>query len=124
MRAPRSLMAAQTAADVTAAAQASPLHARYGATVDRESAYERLTARIAEPEPAPVPQNPQAEYVPPPPAYEPEPERDEPGFLEKAFGSPVVKSFLRSAATQLGREVTRGIFGTRTRSRTTTRRRR
>ena len=124
MRAPRSLMAALTAADVTAAAQASPLHARYGATVDRESAYERLTARIAEPEPAPVPQNPQAEYVPPPPAYEPEPERDEPGFLEKAFGSPVVKSFLRSAATQLGREVTRGIFGTRTRSRTTTTRRR
>ena len=81
--------------------------------MDRESAYERLTARIAEPEPAPEPQ-----YVPPP-AYEPEPprpEREEPGFLEKAFDSPVVKSFLRSAATQLGREVTRGIFGTRTRS--------
>ena len=70
---------------------------------------------------------PKPQYVPPPPAYEPEPERrerEEPGFLEKAFGSPVVKSFLRSAATQLGREVTRGIFGTRTRSRTTTRRRR
>jgi len=112
-------MAALTPADVTAGAQASPLHGKYGTTVDRESAYERLTARIAEPEPTPDPQ-----YVPPPPAHEPEPERresEEPGFLEKAFGSPVVKSFLRSAATQLGREVTRGIFGTRTR---TTRRRR
>jgi len=119
IRAPRSLMAALTPADVTAGAQASPLHGKYGTTVDRESAYERLTARIAEPEPTPEP-----EYVPPPPAYEPEPERrerEEPGFLEKAFDSPVVKSFLRSAATQLGREVTRGIFGTRTR---TTRRRR
>jgi uncharacterized protein len=102
---------------MTAAAQASPLHAKYGETVDRESAYERLTARIAaEPAPAPAP-----EYVPPP---RPEPEPEEPGFLEKAFGSPVVKSFLRSAATQLGREVTRGMFGTRTRSRSTTTRRR
>ena len=113
IRAPRSLMAALSGADVTAAAHASPLHGKYGTTVDRESAYERLTARIAEPEPTPEPQ-----YVPPP-AYEPEPprpEREEPGFLEKALDSPVVKSFLRSAATQLGREVTRGIFGTRTRS--------
>jgi len=126
IRAPRSLMAALTPADVTAGAQASPLHGKYGTTVDRESAYERLTARIAEPEPTPVPQNPGAEYVPSPPAYEPEPERrerEEPGFLEKAFDSPVVKSFLRSAATQLGREVTRGIFGTRTRTTSRTRRR-
>jgi hypothetical protein len=121
IRAPRSLMAAIPAGEVGAAARASALYGRYGETVDRESAYERLTARIAEPEPAP-------DHAPPP-AYEPEhePVRDEPGFFEKAFGSPVVKSFLRSAATQLGREVTRGIFGTRTRTRsrsTTTRRRR
>jgi hypothetical protein len=62
----------------------------------------------------------------PPPAYEPEPERrerEEPGFIEKAFGSPVVRSFMRSMGTQLAHEVTRGIFGTRTRS-TSTRRRR
>jgi len=117
VRAPRSLMSAIGAEAVTAAAQASPLHATYGATVDRESAYERLTARIAAaPAPAPAP-----EYVPP---SAPEPEPEEPGFLEKAFGSPVVKSFLRSAATQLGREVTRGMFGTRTRSRSTSTRRR
>ena len=115
IRAPRSLMAALSGADVTAAAQASPLHGKYGTTVDRESAYERLTARIAEPEPAPEPQ-----YVPAPPAglrAASRPQREEPGFLEKAFDSPVVKSFLRSVATQLGREVTRGIFGTRTRTR-------
>jgi hypothetical protein len=121
IRAPRSLMAALTPADVTAGAQASPLHGKYGTTVDRESAYERLTARIAEPPP-----EPQAapEYAPPP-AYEPEPEpaREEPGFIEKAFGSPVVRSFMRSMGTQLAHEVTRGIFGTRSRS-TSTRRRR
>src|SRR5690349_5492162 len=83
MRAPRSLMAALTAADVTAVAQASPLHAKYGQTVDRESAYERLTTRIAEPPPAPE----AAPREAPPPAYEPQPEprreREEPGFLEK-----------------------------------------
>ena len=113
MRAPRSLMAALSGADVTATAQASPLHGKYGTTVDRESAYERLTARIAEPEPARAAGG--AEYAPPP-AYEPEPEpaREEPGFLEKAFDSPVVRSFMRSMGTQLAHEVTRGIFGTRT----------
>jgi hypothetical protein len=89
--------------------------------VDRESAYERLTARIAPPEPEPLPE---AAPYEPPPAYEPEPEREEPGFLSKAFGSPVVKSFMRSMGTQLAHEVTRGIFGTRTRSRSTTTRRR
>jgi DNA helicase HerA-like ATPase len=116
MRAPRSLMAALPAGDVTAAAQASPLHRKYGETVDRESAYERLTAKIAEPPPVP---EAAPEYVPPR-AYEPEPEperrREDPGFLEKAFGSPVVRSFMRSMGTQLAHEVTRGIFGTRTRS--------
>ena len=115
MRAPRSLMAALSAGDVTAEAQASPLHKKYGETVDRDSAYERLTARIAEPAPAPVPQ------YEPPPAYEPEPEprreREEPGFLSKAFESPVVRSFMRSMGTSLAHEVTRGIFGTATSTR-------
>jgi hypothetical protein len=89
------------------------MHGKYGTTVDRESAYERLTARIAEPR-----ARARAGTAVPPaaPAYEPEPARDEPGFLEKVFDSPVLKSFLRSVATQLGREVTRGIFGTRTRT--------
>ncbi|MHA6793122.1 helicase HerA-like domain-containing protein [Pseudonocardia bannensis] len=111
MRAPRSLMAAIGTDAVTAAAKASPLYARYGETIDRESAYEKLTAKIAE-APAPAPAD-----APAPPAPEPErrAEREEPGFLEKAFDSPVVKSFLRSAASALGREITRGLFGTRRR---------
>ena len=107
MRAPRSLMAAIGPDAVTVAAKGSPLHGKYGTTVDRESAYERLTARIAD--------------APPPPADAPAPppqeraERAEPGFVEKAFASPVVRSFLRSAASALGREITRGMFGTRRR---------
>jgi DNA helicase HerA-like ATPase len=110
MRAPRSLMAAIAPDEVTAAAKASALHAKYGRTVDRESAYEMLTARIAETAPPPP-----AEAPPPPPPARPE--REEPGFLESALGSPVVKSFLRSAASALGREITRGMFGTRRRRR-------
>jgi uncharacterized protein len=118
IRAPRSLMDAIGTEAVTAAAHASSLYARYGTTVDRESAYERLTVRIAA-EPAPAPDLPPA-----PPMPLPEAPPDEPGFLERAFGSPVVRSFMVAAASTLGREITRGMFGTRTRSRSSSRRRR
>ncbi|MEJ3655924.1 helicase HerA-like domain-containing protein [Actinomycetes bacterium KLBMP 9759] len=109
MRAPRSLMAAIGAEAVATAAKGSPLYPKYGETVDRESAYEKLTARIAAP-PAPE-AAPPADAAPPPPREE----RREPGMVENVLGSPVVKSFLRSAATALGREITRGLFGTRRR---------
>jgi uncharacterized protein len=94
---------------VTEAAKASPLYGKYGETVDRESAYEKLTAKIAQPAPAP------ADAPPPPPAPEPERRREEPSVVAEVLGSPVVKSFLRSAASALGREITRGLFGTRRR---------
>lgn len=47
MRAPRSLMGPADDAAVAAAVAASPLQARYGRSVDRESAYELLTGRLA-----------------------------------------------------------------------------
>lgn len=105
MRAPRSLMAAIGGEAVSTAAKASPLYAGYGTTVDRESAYEKLTAKIAE---APPP----ADAPPPPPREE---ERQGPGMVADVLGSPMVRSFLRSAGTTLGREITRGLFGTRRR---------
>jgi uncharacterized protein len=113
MRAPRSLMAAIGPDAVSAAAHGSPLYGRYGQTVDRESAYERLTAKIAETPPPPF-------DIAPAPEREPEPsrrraEREEPGMVAEVLGSPAVKSFLRSAASALGRELTRGLFGTRRR---------
>jgi hypothetical protein len=42
-------------------------------------------------------------------------EREEPGALEQIMSNPAVKSFMRSAASSLGREITRGLFGTRRR---------
>ncbi|KUI34967.1 ATPase, partial [Mycobacterium sp. IS-1590] len=58
MRAPRSLMATIGPEAISAAAKASALQAEYGQTIDRESAYERLNAKLAPPpapEPDPVP---------------------------------------------------------------------
>jgi hypothetical protein len=101
MRAPRSLMAAIGEPAVTEAAKGSVLFPKYGRTVDRESAYEKLTAKMAEPAP-PEPERRRAE-------------KEEPGMIAEVLGSPVVKSFLRSAASSLGREITRGLFGTRRR---------
>jgi DNA helicase HerA-like ATPase len=107
LRAPRSLMAAIGPEAIATAARESGLHGRYGETVDRESAYERLTAKLAQSPPPPAPPTRPAQVAPP--------EKDEPGMLEQILDSPVTKSFLRSAASALGREITRGLFGTRRR---------
>ncbi|HEX4362673.1 MAG TPA: helicase HerA-like domain-containing protein [Pseudonocardia sp.] len=110
LRAPRSLMGAIGADAVAAAAHSSSLQAKYGQTIDRESAYEKLTAKMAE---APVPE----QQAPAPAAPQPRArvEREEPGALEQIMSNPAVKSFMRSAASSLGREITRGLFGTRRR---------
>jgi len=57
VRAPRSQMAPAPAAQVSAAVAASALMAKYGKDVDRQSAYEMLTAKVAPPgvSPANVP---------------------------------------------------------------------
>ena len=85
--------------------------------VDRESAYEKLQARLQQaptPEqaPAPAPQAPsRAGRRPAPPA------KEEPGMVEQVVKSSAFKSMLRSAGTVIGREITRSIFGTARRSR-------
>jgi DNA helicase HerA-like ATPase len=109
LRAPRSLMGAIGADAIGSAARGSQLYGKYGQTVDRESAYEKLTAKMAE---APPPEEaaPSA-----PPAERPRVEREEPGMLTQIMSNPAVKSFLRSAASSAGREITRGLFGTRRR---------
>ena len=53
LRAPRSLMAQIDPAAQAAAVTASPLEAKYGTAIDRDSAYERLQARLAPAAPAP-----------------------------------------------------------------------
>jgi DNA helicase HerA-like ATPase len=115
LRAPQSLMAPAPADAVNAAVAASPLQAEYGPALDRESAYERLAAKLAPPPPA------SAAPSAPPPVPAPEAprsrQREEPSMVEQVVGSPVVKSFLRSAGSALGREITRSIFGTATKRR-------
>jgi DNA helicase HerA-like ATPase len=103
LRAPRSKMGSIGPEAVAAAVASSDLHAKYAETIDRESAYEKLAAKI--PPDAPPAEAPAA----------PEKEKDEPGFLESAMKNPAVKSFMRSAASALGREITRGLFGNRRR---------
>jgi DNA helicase HerA-like ATPase len=68
IRAPRSLMAPATPQQVDGAVASSALMAKYGQDVDRQSAYEMLTARVAPPgvPPGGVPTVPTAPPVPNP----------------------------------------------------------
>jgi hypothetical protein len=123
LRSPRSLMAQLDPAEQQRVVAASPLQARYGAPVDRESAYERLAARLAPP-PAPAAPAPAAEPGRAPEAAEPHHRGDGDGdgggggageAVAKVLGSPAFRAFARSAASALGKEITRGILGTRSR---------
>jgi hypothetical protein len=108
-------MAQLDSAAAGAAVAASPLLPRYGEEIDRESAYERLLAKVtAAPPPAQA-----AEPAPPArPAPRPGPGRaPEKGVVSEVLGSPAVKSFLRSAASAAGREIMRSLFGTARRRR-------
>ncbi|MGO4341034.1 helicase HerA-like domain-containing protein [Pedococcus sp. 2YAF34] len=120
MIAPQSLMAPSDAATVTALIAGSPLAAEYATAVDRESAYEKLRARLeaapAAPPAAPAPA-PQSAQVPAPAPRAPKPAKEQPGIVEQVVTSSAFKSALRSAGTVLGREITRSIFGTARRSR-------
>ena len=120
LRSPRSLMDTIGPDYIKAAAQASPLFLKYGPTVDRESAYEMLAAKMAPPPPAEdapttgtvtmdLPPIPTGIDLPPMPAPM---EKAEPGMLEQMMDNPAFKSAMRSAGTVIGREVTRSIFGT------------
>src|SRR4051794_15522899 len=115
LRAPLSLMAPTAPDVVDAAVAASPLTARYGQAVDRESAYEQLSQRLqkapaagADGVPAPAPQGEPAPRTP---------AREEESVVEKVVSSTAFKSAIRSAGTVIGREITRSIFGTARRKR-------
>ncbi|MFC8451897.1 helicase HerA-like domain-containing protein [Kitasatospora sp. NPDC057223] len=118
LRAPQSLMGPLGADALLAAVDASPLTARYRDAIDRESAYEKLAARAARPEPQDAPpaagagrpgpeQAERAEQAP----------KDGGGLLGSLLANPALKSFARSAGSQLGREISRSLFGTSRRRR-------
>ena len=124
LRSPRSLMDTIGPEYIKAAAQASPQFLKYGPTVDRESAYEMLAAKMAPPAEASGGAGGESMDLPPilptgldlPPMPAPV-EKAEPGMLEKMMDNPAFKNALRSAGTVIGREVTRSIFGTARRRR-------
>ncbi|MGV9266452.1 helicase HerA-like domain-containing protein [Kitasatospora sp. NPDC003701] len=128
LRAPQSLMGPVEPAVLRAAVDASAVAARYRDAIDRESAYEKLAARAARPEPAPVPgeeprgsresREPQGSREP----REPQGSREsragkDDGVLGMLLSNPTLKSFARSAGSQLGREISRSLFGTSRRRR-------
>ena len=118
LRPPTSLMAQLDPAQQQSIVTASSLQAEYGTPVDRDSAYEKLLAKVA-----PAPETPQ----------QPEPQQHSGGghgaevaagvggVLGGVLGSSVFRSFARSAASAAGREISRSIFGTAPRRRTTRR---
>ncbi|MGW6393739.1 helicase HerA-like domain-containing protein [Streptomyces sp. NPDC055103] len=126
LRAPESLMGPIDAAALDAAVKGSPLYGRYAEAVDRESAYERLTAeqRAAEAaalEAAAAKEAEKAEKEAEKAsgqqgARAPRP-KEEPSLAEQVVGSGIFRSLARSVGTQLGREISRSIFGTARRRR-------
>ncbi len=140
MRAPKSLMAPSADALLTQVVAASPLTAKYGTALERESASEMLgKAEVArtEAEKAAALEAENAK-VRKAAADATEKERvaaakeaakaaavaektraaqgrrtvDEPGVVEAVVKSGAFRSMLRSAGTVLGREITRSVFGT------------
>ena len=115
MRAPQSLMAPAPEATVREIMAASQIAQKYAAVEDRESAYEKLQARL---QAAPTPeQAPAPSGDTPPPAPRARAPKEEPGMVAQVVGSSAFRSMLRSAGTVVGREITRSIFGTARRGR-------
>jgi DNA helicase HerA-like ATPase len=113
--APASLMAAADPAVLTNTTNNSPLHAKYATALDRESAYEMLAARHAEPDRPAAAGGPTTLPPPVPSAKKPasaKAERPEPGMAEKILGSPAAKSALRAGATAAAGAIVRSIFST------------
>ena len=108
LRAPESTMGPADPAAMTAGVQASPLHAKYAQAVDRESAREKLAARL-DAGAAAAKQEP-ADHLPYP-RRTPAPRRDEQtgsgDLVSDIMRSPVTRDLVRTAA----REIVRGVFG-------------
>ena len=114
MRAPESTMAPSTDSVVQQVITISSLKSKYAEMVDRDSAYEKLLARI---QAAPTPQQAPAPSAAPASTPSARPPKVDESMGEQVVTSSAFRSMLRSAGTVLGREVTRSIFGTARRRR-------
>ncbi|OKK18152.1 ATPase [Streptomyces sp. CB00455] len=120
LRAPQSLMGPLTPTALDQAVRSSPLHARYAQPVDRESAYEMISAEQAAAEAQAeaaaeaATAGKQARQAAKATRGAPKPD---PSPVERVVGSGLFRSLARSVGTQLGREISRSIFGTARRKR-------
>ncbi|WP_329118224.1 helicase HerA-like domain-containing protein [Streptomyces sp. NBC_01353] len=114
LRAPESLMGPIEAGVLEAAVKGSPLYGRYAEAVDRESAYEKLTAEQQAAEAAAVRAAQEAEAAKTPARA---PQKEDESLAEQVAGSGIFTSLARSIGTQLGREISRSVFGTARRKR-------
>ncbi|WP_328789742.1 MULTISPECIES: helicase HerA-like domain-containing protein [unclassified Streptomyces] len=124
LRAPQSLMGPVAAADLEQAVKSSPLWSRYAEPVDRESAYEKISAEQAAAEARAEAAAAAAEAEKQAKEAEKEAVRaarsapkPDPSLAEQVVGSGLFRSLARSIGTQLGREISRSIFGTARRRR-------
>ncbi|MBP0935091.1 helicase HerA-like domain-containing protein [Streptomyces goshikiensis] len=124
LRAPQSRMGPVEPAALEQAVKSSPLYSRYAEAVDRESAYEKISAEQAAAEA-------QAEAAAAAAAAEKQAKeqakeeqktargapKPDPSLAEQVVGSGLFRSLARSVGTQLGREISRSLFGTAKRRR-------
>ena len=114
MLAPTSKMGPAAPETMDRIVSSSPLAPKYSEAIDRESAYEKLQGRLTPDtagagSDADAAQNTPAPEAPHAPAKK---EKDDPGLVSQVVHSSAFKSFMRSAGTQIGREITRSLFGT------------
>ncbi|MFG2233357.1 helicase HerA-like domain-containing protein [Streptomyces sp. NPDC048723] len=128
LRAPQSLMGPIAAADLEQAVKSSLLWSRYAEPVDRESAYEKISAEQAAAEARAEAAAAAAEAAKEAEKEAKEAEKEaaraarsapkqDPSLAEQVVGSGLFRSLARSVGTQLGREISRSIFGTARRRR-------
>ena len=113
LRAPESLMAPSDPAAMQATVDASPRRAKYAESIDRESAREKLAARLEEGARKQAEEDAAAEAAKDKPASKKAPSRrtekkDDGGVISDVVGSSAFKDFMRTAA----REIARGMFKT------------
>jgi DNA helicase HerA-like ATPase len=110
LRAPESLMAAADPAAMDATVKAAPLYAQYADPVDRESAREKLAARLEEGAAKAEAEKTEAarEKAAPAPNAPARRRKQEKSVVEEVVGSTAFRQVLRTAA----REIVRGVFKT------------
>ncbi|HET6214658.1 MAG TPA: helicase HerA-like domain-containing protein [Micromonosporaceae bacterium] len=113
LRAPQSSMDPAPPTTMDSIVRGSALYPKYAQVVDRESAYEKLAARVVPPASPGPPAEPAAPAGKPPAKAA----KAEPTVVEQVLGSSATKQFLRSAAAAAGSAIARSIFGTAKRKR-------